>query len=411
MDHSTSSTKPATKPTTSSEPAMTLCKLYLDLLTLLYISNSAGGLSLLQHRLNIHCAWLKSTSHLFRHFLNIGSHFHHLTQFLNKITGKFHPANFHRDLAKLTKVIEKFPDSTPEQHLLAATEAFSFAVMELKISNQIYSDYYSIVSRYTKQRQNIPSFNAPATASKQKWKTAVGSAHRRRTPPTQSAPLPTSNRITHLASTPIQPLVGSDHHKKLDQSGVAHNSATTSSQRSAPIGTYNKKNKSPVKKPVLKITLQKLITSPVPSPESSHTEPLSDISVMTVNNSLNQNDVSTDRDIEGMEYETSPDTVKSTATTTATPPTDKTTNYTHPEIIYSDSQPRDWNIPDSAATTYILGDQDTKGLLQKNDKTTQVVSYINGSYSDMLKMLKFCTTRPHVRNVLFSITASGLMAK
>ena len=132
------------------------------------------------------------------------------------------------------------------------------------------------------QRQNIPCFNTPATASKQKWKTAVGSAYRCRIPPTQSAPLPTSNRFTPLASTPIQLLVGSDHRKKLDQSGVAHNSASASSQRSAPIGTYNKKNKSPVKKPVLKITLQKLITSPVPSPESSHTVPTQSPSLISL---------------------------------------------------------------------------------------------------------------------------------
>ena len=138
-------------------------KLYLDLLTLLYLGNNKDRLTILQQRVNIHCAWLKSTLPLLRHFLNIGPHFWQLSRFLSKYTGRYHLATFQKDMSKLTKHIENFPDTIPDQHLQAATEAYSSACTELRISNQVHADYYSVVSRYTNQRQGVPGLKLAKT--------------------------------------------------------------------------------------------------------------------------------------------------------------------------------------------------------------------------------------------------------
>ena len=99
-------------------------------------------------------------------------------------------------MSKLTKHIENFPDTTPDQHLQPATEAYSLVCLELKISNQVHADYYSVVSRYTNQRQGVPGLKSAINIPR--WHKATGTAYHSRPQPVQPSPIPTKNRFTVL---------------------------------------------------------------------------------------------------------------------------------------------------------------------------------------------------------------------
>ena len=53
-------------------------------------------------------------------------------------------------------------------------------------------------------------------------------------------------------------------------------------------------------------------------------------------------------------------------------PSVSTASQPHPEIVYSETNPKEESIPDSSTT---IGDH-VKGLQSKNTRTTQVLSYM-----------------------------------
>ena len=427
----------------SGEPAMKLCKLYFNLLTLLYLGNNKDRLTILQQRVNIHFAWLRSTSVLFRQFLNISSHFWQMTQFLSKITtGRYHPATFHKEIIKLTKHIENFPEASPDQHLQAATEAFSFACLELKISNQVYADYYSIVSRYTNQRQDIRSFKPAINTPR--WQKATGTAYHSRPQPVKPSPIPTKNRFTVLDYLTPEQSLGLNNGKitQPKQAGKptknsqkpAKQPQETASKNQEKIFQKNKRGSSPTLLPhssPMKKARKQILADLPPAPSTSTASidqdlipasPLNDSIEelpQTITTELNTSlDQTIEMDTEQLESITSnsqpaspahtsqpvnsPDT--NTNETPMPPPT--STIQLHPEMTFTETKPKDWTIPASTASTYIIGDQDVAGLQNKPIGDTQILSYNRSSYLDIVNLFKNCSVRVQVKHVLISITVA-----
>ena len=429
---------------TTAGPAMKLCKLYLNLLTLLYLGNNKDRLTLFQQRVNIHFAWLRSTSSLFRQFLNIDSHFRQLTQSLSKITGRYHLATFHKEMFKVSKDIESFPEATPDQHLQAATEAYSQTCFELRISNQVYADYYSIVSRYTNQRQGVRSLKSAINTPR--WHKATGTAYHSRPQPVKPSPIPTKNRFTVLDyMTPDQTL-GLTSNKTMEPKQTAK--PNQNSQKSAkqsqvpapknPVKKFQDKKRGssptllPHSSPMKKARKQILADSaPAPSTSTASNDhnlepasPLNDSTKELLQTTAADTNTSLDQTIE-IDYE-QPDSETTTSNTRLSSPADTTkpedsldsltnsistspstpTNQLHLEISFAKSQPVDWTIPSSTASIYIIGDQDVAGLQIKPTIDTQVLSYSRSSYLDLVNLFKNCSVRAHVKHILISITVA-----
>ena len=78
----------------------------------------------------------------------------------------------------------------------------------------------------------------------------------------------------------------------------------------------------------------------------------------------------------------------------------------HPEISYTENKPKDWCIPASTASTYIIGNQDVSGIQMKPTSETQVLSYNRSSFLDLVNLFKNCSVRAQVKHVLISITVA-----
>ena len=434
----------------TTEPTFKLCKLYLDLLTLLYLGNNQDKLTILQQRVNIHCAWLKSTLPLFRNFLNIGPHFWQLSRFLSKYTGRYHLATFQKDLSKLTRYIENYPDTTPDQHLQAATEAYSFACTELRISNQVHADYYSVVSRYTNQRQGVPGLKLAINTPR--WHKATGTAYHSRPQPVQPSPIPTRNRFTVLdyltpkqtsglqnnkSTLPEQTTKTSQNSQKpvnQPQNPASKNHATNFQTKKRGSSPTLLPNSSPMKK-----ARKQILTELPPAPATSTASDDLDLKTKPASTSNNSIEEQLEGDTEGfvLELDNSlDDTIEmdceqpspeASTSNTPPPPTAETNQpedstrmptsnistflpvpdtQLHPEIRYTQNKAKDWTIPASTASTYIIGDQDVSGLQLKPTSDTQVLSYNRSSFLDLANLLKNCSVRVQVKHVLISITVA-----
>ena len=287
-------------------------------------------------------------------------------------------------------------------HLILLLMCFLFnysqACFELRISNQVYADYYSIVSRYTNQRQGVRSLKSAINTPR--WHKATGTAYHSRPQPVKPSPIPTKNRFTVLDyMTPDQTL-GLTSNKTMEPKQTAKPSQN--SQKSA------KQSQVPApKNPVKKFQDKKRGSSPTLLPHSS---PMKKASL--------------DQTIE-IDYE-QPDSETTTSNTRLSSPADTTkpedsldsltnsistspstpTNQLHLEISFAKSQPVDWTIPSSTASIYIIGDQDVAGLQIKPTIDTQVLSYSRSSYLDLVNLFKNCSVRAHVKHILISITVA-----